>query len=118
MYSAVKSCLAKYGSATGRASRSEFWYFFLFVCVVGLSADLIDTYVIASGTRILGVIWWLATFLPTIAVLIRRLHDIDRSGEWWLIGFVPIIGQILLLVWQCTRGTVGPNRFGKDPLEN
>jgi uncharacterized membrane protein YhaH (DUF805 family) len=49
-------------------------------------------------------------------VIVRRLHDIDRSGWWYLIGLVPLVGVILLLVWFCSRGTNGPNRFGADPL--
>ena len=47
---------------------------------------------------------------------VRRLHDTGRSGWWWLIGIVPLIGAILLLVWFCSRGTYGPNRYGADPL--
>jgi uncharacterized membrane protein YhaH (DUF805 family) len=58
----------------------------------------------------------LALMLPGIAVSIRRLHDLDRTG-WWLLILFTIIGAILLLVWFCMRGTVGPNRFGPDPLE-
>ena len=58
----------------------------------------------------------LALFLPGIAVSIRRLHDLDRTG-WWLLLILTIIGGIVLLAWFCMRGTVGPNRFGPDPLE-
>ena len=58
----------------------------------------------------------LALFLPALALAVRRLHDLDRSGWWLLVGFVPIVGTIVLLVWFCTRGTEGPNRFGPDPL--
>jgi uncharacterized membrane protein YhaH (DUF805 family) len=54
-------------------------------------------------------------FLPGLAVGIRRLHDIDRSG-WWVLITLTIIGIILLLVWACMRGTPGSNRFGTDPL--
>jgi len=54
--------------------------------------------------------------LPSIAVAIRRLHDLDRTGWWFLLVFLPIIGGIWLFIWFCTRGTVGPNRFGPDAL--
>jgi len=47
---------------------------------------------------------------------VRRLHDTDRSGWWWLLALVPIVGWIILLVWNCSRGTRGPNRYGPDPL--
>jgi uncharacterized membrane protein YhaH (DUF805 family) len=57
----------------------------------------------------------LILFLPGLAISIRRLHDIDRSGWWVLITFT-VIGIILLLIWACTRGTTGPNRYGPDPL--
>lgn len=58
----------------------------------------------------------LALVLPSLAVALRRLHDLDRSGWWILISFVPIVGAIVLLVWFCTKGTAGSNKFGADPL--
>ncbi len=57
----------------------------------------------------------LALFLPGLAVSVRRLHDLDRTG-WWLLLVFTVIGVILLLVWDCMKGTPGPNRFGPDPL--
>ena len=65
---------------------------------------------------ILSILWALGNFLPSLAVGVRRLHDTDRSGWWLLIAFIPLIGAIVLLVFFCTRGTPGPNRFGNDPL--
>jgi uncharacterized membrane protein YhaH (DUF805 family) len=59
----------------------------------------------------------LATFLPSLAVGIRRLHDRDQTGWWILLGLIAVIGWIILIVWFCMRGTVGPNRFGPDPLQ-
>ena len=58
----------------------------------------------------------LALLLPNLAVLVRRLHDTDRSGWWYWIILVPLIGGILVLVWFCSRGTDGGNRYGADPL--
>jgi uncharacterized membrane protein YhaH (DUF805 family) len=58
----------------------------------------------------------LALLLPSLAVAVRRLHDIDRTGWWILLWFIPIIGWIILIIWHCTAGTPGPNRFGQDPL--
>jgi uncharacterized membrane protein YhaH (DUF805 family) len=59
----------------------------------------------------------LILLLPSFAVTVRRLHDIDMSGWWILISFIPLIGGILLLVWTCQRGTQGANRFGMGPAQ-
>ncbi len=56
--------------------------------------------------------------MPGLAVPIRRLHDIDKSGWWILIGFIPLIGIIILLLWFVRRGSEGPNLFGDDPLQS
>ena len=61
-------------------------------------------------------IFVLVTILPTFAVTIRRLHDLDRSGWWIFLSFVPLVGAIILLIWFCTKGTSGPNRFGPGSL--
>ncbi|HHB81462.1 MAG TPA: DUF805 domain-containing protein, partial [Aliiroseovarius sp.] len=61
-------------------------------------------------------LFMLATFLPNISVMVRRLHDTDRSGWWYWIVLVPLIGFILLIVWFASKGTTGDNRFGPDPL--
>ena len=64
----------------------------------------------------IGIIWSLGNLLPNIAVAVRRLHDIDRSGWWLLIGIIPLVGWIILIVWYCQKGTTGDNRFGADQL--
>ncbi len=96
-----------------RASRSEYWYWFLFV-VVGMVVTRVIDFMI--GVPILSLLFALAVFLPWIAVNVRRLHDLDRSGWWLLLGLIPLIGHIVLIVWFCGKGTEGPNRFGGDPL--
>lgn len=58
----------------------------------------------------------LVTFIPGITVSVRRLHDKDRSGWWLFIALVPLIGVLVLLYWFATRGTLGENRFGPDPV--
>ena len=58
----------------------------------------------------------LVLFIPQLAVTVRRLHDTDRSGWWWWISLIPLVGGIILLVWLCTRGTEGNNRYGQNPL--
>jgi uncharacterized membrane protein YhaH (DUF805 family) len=110
---AVGSCLSKYATFTGRAPRSEYWYFVLFQAVVGVVAAAISR---AIDLNLVSTLVELLLFLPSLAVGIRRLHDIDRSGWWTLLGFVPFIGWVVLIIWACTKGTLGPNRFGPDPL--
>jgi uncharacterized membrane protein YhaH (DUF805 family) len=112
---AVQSCLAKYAAFSGRAARSEFWYWQLFLVVGGLIAEIFDFGIGWRGSP-LGSIFWLLTLLPTLAVGTRRLHDVGRSGWWLLLYFVPIFGWIALLVWFTTQGTYGYNGFGADPL--
>jgi uncharacterized membrane protein YhaH (DUF805 family) len=81
----------------------------LFLLIVGVVFGAIDWML---SYHVLLTLFDLATILPGVAVMVRRLHDIDRSGWWWLIAFIPLVGAILLIVWLCTRGTPGPNRFG------
>jgi uncharacterized membrane protein YhaH (DUF805 family) len=96
-----------------RACRSEYWYWFLFVVLGQIATAIIDSVI---GVQLTTGIFSLVVLLPGIAVGVRRLHDLDRSGWWLLLAFVPLIGTIILIVWFCTRGTPGPNRFGPDPL--
>ena len=119
---AVRSAFNKYATFEGRAARSEYWWFGLFVVVVSVVLGYIDagifhtTYAMGgSQAGILSGIFSLAVLLPSIAVAVRRLHDADRSGWWLLIGLTGI-GALVLLYWYVTRGTVGPNAFGADPL--
>ncbi len=114
---AVASCFRNYVGFSGRAPRSEYWYWILFYVLVVIAAILIDTAVFrGSSISPLTTIVELACLLPGLAVSIRRLHDIDRSGWWILLALIPLIGAIILLIWDCTKGTPGPNRFGPDPL--
>jgi uncharacterized membrane protein YhaH (DUF805 family) len=106
---AVSTCFGNYATFSGRAVRSEYWYWALFLSIFGLILGVID---LMLPYRILLTVFNLATVLPGLAVTVRRLHDTDRSGWWWFIAFIPLIGTILLFVWLCTRGTPGPNRFG------
>jgi uncharacterized membrane protein YhaH (DUF805 family) len=111
---AVKLGFANYVNFSGRACRSEYWYWFLFTIIAGLASGLIDRWIV--GPPIIGTIFGLATFLPGLAVSVRRLHDVDRSGWWILLDLIPVVGWIILIIWFCTKGTDGPNRFGADRL--
>ena len=79
--------------------------------VVNLVVSILDT---TNGLIVILV--YLGLLIPMLSVQVRRLHDINRSGWWILIAFVPLVGAILLLVWHCSKGTQGDNRFGIDPL--
>ncbi len=124
---AVKTCFNKYIDFSGRAPRSEFWWFMLFLTIASAILGQIDTALFGPtlvmtdngfeyNTGILGGLFSLATLLPSIAVTARRLHDIDKSGWWQLIALIPLIGWIIMLIWMIKKGTPGDNRFGPDPL--
>ncbi|QLB40256.1 MULTISPECIES: DUF805 domain-containing protein [Mannheimia] len=113
--------LKKYATFSGRARRKEYWMFSLFnvifASVCGFLDGLLGFISYETGLGILGSLYILATFLPSLAVLVRRLHDTDRSGWWVLIGIIPLIGAIVLLVFACLDSKVGENRFGPNPKE-
>jgi uncharacterized membrane protein YhaH (DUF805 family) len=117
---AIKTGFQKYIGFSGRAARSEYWYWVLFVLLLQIAAWLIDMTLFGfntTGVNPIGAIVSLATLLPGLAVSVRRLHDIDRVGWWIFLALIPIIGAIVLIYWACLRGTVGANRFGPDQLE-
>lgn len=115
---AVRTCFNKYVTFSGRATRPEYWYFILFLFVGGIAAGLVDAIVFGveeDSGELLSILFSLATFLPSLAVGVRRLHDIGRSGWWLLIGLVPLIGAIVLIVWFATKSQDGANDHGPDP---
>jgi uncharacterized membrane protein YhaH (DUF805 family) len=112
---AISSGFSNYVGFSGRAARSEYWYWILFYFIVSIVAAIIDGVVFGAGAQVLRSIVSLALFLPTLAVGARRLHDTDRTA-WWLLLYITIIGGLLLLVWYCFKGTDGPNQYGPDPL--
>ena len=113
---AVRTVFSKYATFSGRAGRPEFWWWTLFTVIASLVAGVIDSaigYGIAhqTGGPVSGI-WTLITILPGLAVAVRRLHDVDRSGWWYLIIFVPLIGWLVLLYWWLKPSEFGSNRFG------
>jgi uncharacterized membrane protein YhaH (DUF805 family) len=115
---AVRTCLSKYVDFSGRARRSEYWYFALFNVLVSVVTSIVDTVIgtdFDNGSGgLLSSIASLALLLPSLAVGVRRLHDTDRSGWWILIGLIPIIGWILLIVWFVTDSKPD-NQYGPNP---
>ena len=116
---AVKNAIMNnYANFSGRASRSEYWWFALFGFVVNFSANIIDAILgieIVSGYGPLTSIAILALLLPNISLLVRRLHDTGRSGWMYLIGLIPCVGLIILLVFLVQDGEPHPNAYGEVP---
>ena len=109
----------KYAVFGGRSRRMEYWSFVLFnfvvfVVLVGIDA-LLGTFSSASGVGLLSGIYGLATLVPILALSVRRLHDIDRSGWWYFINLIPLIGAIVMLVFTLLDSTPGHNRYGPNP---
>jgi len=111
---AIAICFKKYCCFKGRASRSEYWYWTLFLFLVNVVLQILAKTAPDAAT-LTSALWCLTVFLPALAVIVRRLHDIDRSGWLYLIVLIPLIGAVILLVWFCRRGTEGENRFGLEP---
>ncbi len=114
------TALQKYAVFNGRSRRKEYWYFVLFAILISGVLRLVDTALdLTWGDRstfgILQALWWLAVLVPSIAVLVRRLHDTNRTGWWWLLNLVPVLGPIVLIVFAAQPGTPGPNPHGQDP---
>lgn len=102
---AVRSCFQKYAVFSGRATRSEFWFFYLFLILISIILGFFNAIAPEGLVTVIGMLsglFSLITLLPSLAVSVRRLHDIDRSGWWLLIWFVPIIGWIILLIFFLT----------------
>jgi uncharacterized membrane protein YhaH (DUF805 family) len=113
---AIASGFQNYVNFSGRAARSEFWFWTLFSFLATAAAGIIDMVAFANAAiSPLNSLVSLALLLPGLAVSVRRLHDLDRTG-WWLLLIFTAIGIILLIIWDCMKGTAGPNRFGPDPL--
>jgi len=108
--------LRNYAKFSGRARRSEYWFFVLFYLIFGLVAGVVDGLVGSDG--FVSVIYLLAMFIPSLSVTVRRLHDTDRSGWWLLISFIPLIGAIVLLVFTVLDSTPGQNQYGPNPKES
>lgn len=117
---AVKTCFAKYSTFTGRATRSEYWLFalfnflviifWLFITVI-FAKDKSAAYLIMA----LSGISMLVLIVPGLAVGVRRLHDVGKSGWWMFVSFIPYIGGLILLYYMC-KGSTGDNEYGKKSI--
>lgn len=124
---AIKSVYSQYATFSGRARRSEYWYFYLFSFLISMFVYLpglmlgMPSEEGGSGSPVgmlllvAYAVFVLASFLPSLAVLVRRLHDTGRSGWWFWIGLVPFIGGIWLFVLMLLPSTEGDNEYGTQP---
>lgn len=131
---AVRSCLSQYAGFQGRAPRSEFWWFWVFTLLVEVAAFVIGTMLLAgsitatqvsggqidawyffAGPNWLSAVVHLALILPSLAVAVRRLHDVGRTGWWFLILFIPF-GFFVLLFWWVQPSQREPNAYGPPLL--
>jgi uncharacterized membrane protein YhaH (DUF805 family) len=116
---AVTTCFSKYARFEGRAARSEYWYWTLFLVIAMIVLAILGA-LFGTVLYIIFGLFALAIILPSLAVAVRRLHDVDRSGGWWFIQFVPIVGTYWFLYLVVQPGTMrdptpAPNRFGAGP---
>lgn len=123
----IKSVFSKYATFTGRASRSEYWYFTLFNIITSTLLLLLGVAIgVATGGSdgvpgglivgyILYIIYGLGVLIPSLAVTVRRLHDTNSSGWLILLGLIPCVGGIVLLVFMILQGTNGENKYGDIP---
>ena len=128
--------LRRYAEFSGRARPKEYWMYVLFLILCSMAISIVETalglgttnrwayregWMMGAGAAHSGgpltALFWLGTFVPSLAVSVRRLHDTDRSGWWLLLWLIPFVGWIVLLVFMVMVGTRGPNRFGSDPVE-
>tara|TARA_B100002051_G_C16385096_1_gene462406 strand:- start:152 stop:523 length:372 start_codon:yes stop_codon:yes gene_type:complete len=110
----IKTCFNKFAVFSGRASRSEFWFFVLFGFLGGIIAIIIDVMILGypyEENGPINLIFSVAIIIPSIAVAARRLHDINKTG-WWQLLWITIIGGILLIIWHATEGENKKNKFG------
>ena len=103
---ATKLFFVRYADFQGRSRRSEYWWASLSLAVIGA--------IVGAILGNLSFIWSLAVLVPGIAITVRRLHDIGKSGWWYLINLIPLVGQIIVLIWFCKDSTED-NQWGPNP---
>ena len=115
-----KKCFRQYADFKGRAHRAEYWYFVLYGWLVSLAATFVDALTFGvgdDGLGLLGAIYSLVVFVPSLAVGVRRMHDTGRSGWTLLLGLIPVIGWVLIIVYSCQDSQHGGNKWGANPKE-
>lgn len=117
-----KVVFENYANFSGRARRSEYWYFVLANMLIAISLVILSVIFMAMDIAAVGFIfiglyglYTLAIIIPNLGVLVRRLHDTNKSGWYYFMAFIPLVGGIILLVALCTEGDNGENDYGNDP---
>jgi len=111
---AVETVLRRYADFSGRAGRAEYWWWWAALVATFIAIGILTSFVGAAG-YVVAALFTLATFIPNLAVTVRRLHDTGRSGWWVLVVLVPAIGALILLVLLLLDGEHGSNRWGTPP---
>jgi len=111
---AVETVLRRYADFSGRAGRAEYWWWWAALVATFIAIGMLTSFVGAAGYVVAALVTP-ATFIPNLAVTVRRLHDTGRSGWWVLVVLVPAIGALILLVLLLFEGEQGPNRWGTPP---
>jgi uncharacterized membrane protein YhaH (DUF805 family) len=105
----VRTCLTKYADFNGRAARPEYWWFMLALLVVSIILNMV------SST--LGMLFSLATLVPSLSAGARRMHDIGKSGWLQLIWIIPLLGWAVMIYWLAQAGNAGDNKYGPAPAD-
>lgn len=117
-----KVVFENYANFNGRARRSEYWYFALMNIIITIVLTVLDSVLGLNFEPLpygyLYFIYMIAILIPSLAVAVRRLHDVGKSGWFYFIALIPIIGAIWLLILFCTEGNQGENDYGPDPKDN
>ena len=122
----IKSVFSKYADFSGRATRSEYWYFYLFNFLVVMVYYIALFAMLVSGSRdssaagylsVMFIIYALVMTIPSLAVTVRRLHDTGHSGWWIFLNLIPVIGSIVLFIWFITDSDPDTNEYGDNPKQ-
>lgn len=109
----------KYATFSGRARRKEYWYFVLFnlisLIIINFIDIMIGTFDAAAGIGLLGGLYAVLAFLPTLSVAVRRLHDTGRTGWWLLLYLIPLVGAIVIFVFLVLDSEPNENKYGNNP---
>ena len=121
---AIATCFRKYADFNGRARRSEYWKFMFFTMIIEVLSGVIFSTIIPLTVEIRGaeislayIAVYLIFILPKLAVTVRRLHDIGKSGWFYLISLIPVVGHIIFFIWCVKDSEARTNKYGKDPKE-